>query len=54
MVHDGFRRITQTEWCKCVEHAINEEQKYLESDGLLDTVPGVVININEDSDSERV
>ena len=52
MVHDGFRRITQTEWSKCVEHAIKEEQKYWESDGLLETVPRVVINLDEDSDSE--
>ena len=56
-VFDGFNRIDQGKWAKCIDHVINKVEKdFWDKDGLLDIEP-VVINFelsdNDSSDDEN-
>ena len=53
LVHDGFERISQERWSKCVKHVVEKvERKYWADDGIVEDIPRVVIDLDSDTDSD--
>lgn len=54
LFQEGIKKITATEWSKCVSHVVKEEEKMSRLDVLIDNITDTfIINVTEsDSDSD--
>lgn len=53
LTEEEFSRITQEDWQQRCKHVVNIEDKYLESEILVDeTTESLIINVNNESDSD--
>ncbi|CAH2108017.1 unnamed protein product [Euphydryas editha] len=54
LFEEGIKKITATEWSKCVSHVVKEEEKMSRLDMLIDNITDTfIINVTEsDSDSD--
>ena len=51
--HEGFERITQERWEKCVKHVVETvERKYWRDDGIVEDIPPVTFNLESDDESD--
>ena len=53
LIHDGFERVSQERWAKCVQHVVETvEKKYWANDGIIEDIPQVIINLDSDDESD--
>ena len=53
MVHDGFKRIDQPTWSKCVDHVAEViEKTYWRKDGLIEVEPVIIEFDSSDDDTD--
>lgn len=48
----GFESITHVNWANCCKHVINIENKFWETDQIMEEVEPLIIQVGNESDSD--